>query len=346
VKVMNGNPSPSRTRALAVLAASSVAALGLGLAPGTPASASHADPCSSAYGWPVRPFDTPHPIRGNFADPRTRFGGRKTVATLLEGDGVFSFHQGVDISAPDGAPVYPVASGTVTLANRHRVTVSCGNGRSFQYWHIYPSVRAGRRVEVGRTVLGRIQPMREHVHLTHLENGRAVNPLAPRRLTPYRDTTRPDAIAIEIRRGVTELGHASAVSGRVGLVLEAVDTPALDVPGRWRGFPVTPARVTWKLERGDRILLRGVARDARGSVPRNDRFWETFARGTHQNWPIFAGRKLRHRPGRYLFELVPHALDTRRLRDGRYELVATASDASGNSDVIRLLLTIDNGSDL
>ena len=26
------------------------------------------------YGWPVRPFDVAHPIRGNFGDPRTVFG--------------------------------------------------------------------------------------------------------------------------------------------------------------------------------------------------------------------------------------------------------------------------------
>ena len=40
--------------------------------------------------------------------------------------GSFSFHQGVDISAPDGTAVYPVADGTVMSLNADRVFVSSG----------------------------------------------------------------------------------------------------------------------------------------------------------------------------------------------------------------------------
>jgi murein DD-endopeptidase MepM/ murein hydrolase activator NlpD len=50
-----------------------------------------------AYGWPVKPFNQQHPIRGAFDDPR--LGG--------------SFHFGVDISVRDGTAVYAVAPGTV-----------------------------------------------------------------------------------------------------------------------------------------------------------------------------------------------------------------------------------------
>ena len=67
-----------------------------------------------------------------------------------------------------------------------------------------------------------------------LERGRAVNPLAPGRLTPYRDTTVPRVLAITIVRGV--------------FVAEAIDMPSLPVPGRWHGFPVTPALVSWHTE--------------------------------------------------------------------------------------------------
>jgi len=49
--------------------------------------------------------------------------------------------------------------------------------------------------------------------------------------------------------------------------------------------------------------------------------------------------------GRYPYKLMPKPLDTRRLRNGAYELVVTASDASGNSDVLSLRFTVDNGSD-
>src|SRR5262245_47649691 len=62
--------------------------------------------CTGAYSWPVKPFDRPHPIRGGFGDPRTVFGGALSEETILDGDGTFSFHQGIDISAPDASPVY------------------------------------------------------------------------------------------------------------------------------------------------------------------------------------------------------------------------------------------------
>ena len=41
---------------------------------------------SARYGWPVRPFDRQHPVRGFFGDPR------------IEGR-VRQFHFGVDVSA-------------------------------------------------------------------------------------------------------------------------------------------------------------------------------------------------------------------------------------------------------
>ena len=147
--------------------------------------------CAGAFGWPVRPFDRPHPIRGGFGDPRTVFDLPVSDGAALAGDGSFSFHQGLDISAPDGSPVYAVASGTVTRARGGRVTVDCGNGRAFQYWHVDPVTRVGQQAVAGKTLLGFIQPKREHVHLTQLERGRAVNPLAQNRLTPYRDPTTP-----------------------------------------------------------------------------------------------------------------------------------------------------------
>jgi len=60
---------------------------------------------------------------------------------------------------------------------------------------------------------------------------------------------------------------------------------------------------------------------------------------------VFHGHKAQFVTGRYLYKLMPKPLDTRRLRNGAYELVVTASDASGNSDVLSLRFTVDNGSD-
>jgi Peptidase family M23 len=293
--------------------------------------------CVGPYGWPVKPFDEPHPIRGNFGDPRTVFDGPLSEETLLEGAGTFSFHQGVDISAPDGSPVYSVSSGKVVRARGGRVTVDCGNGRSFQYWHIEATAHVGQKAEAGKTLLGHILPMREHVHLTHLERGRAVNPLAPHRLTPYADRTAPEVVAITATRN----------RDRVVLVADATDMPTLPVPGRWNGFPVTPALVTWRIEdaQGRAVVPDHVARDVRSAAPANDLFWTTFARGTYQNWPVFAGRKQRGMTGRYFFKLTPTPLDTRQLRDGAYELVVTAEDVAGNKDIRRFRFTVQHDAD-
>jgi len=334
----------SSARALAVLATPVVLLSLLGLAVQTTAQAkSSSEGCTGAYRWPVKPFDNAHPVRANFGDPRTRFTGPDTPETLLEGDGTFSFHQGVDISAPDGAPVYTVASGTIVRARGGRVTVDCGNGRSLQYWHVNPVARAGQHAVAGETLLGFVQPKREHVHLTHLERGRAVNPLAPGHLTPYRDATKPRVLGIAVRGVDGEPAQTIAVSGRVSFVAEAVDTPALPVPGRWHGFPVTPARLSWRIERDGRVVVaQRIVRDVARTVPRNDRFWETFARATHQNWPIFDGHKYQFVPGRYLFRLSARPLDTRKLADGDYELVVVAEDTAGNRDERHLSFSVDN----
>jgi hypothetical protein len=307
---------------LAVLVAPLVAAATFSLALDGHAQASSVGTgCAGAYGWPVRPFDGQHPVRANFGDPRTRFAGAESTGALLSGDGTFSFHQGVDISAPDGAPVYAVASGTVTRARGGRVTVDCGNGRTFQYWHIEPAARAGQHAVAGKTLLGFVQQKREHVHLTHLERSRAVNPLARGGLRPYRDTTTPRVLSIA----------SGLVGGRLRFVVSATDAPPLAVPGRWNGFPVTPALVSWRVVREGKVFASGVSRDVRRTVPRNATFWRTFARGTHQNWPIFAGRKLRGRPGTYLFHVAPS-----RLPAGSFTLIVVVADTAGNRDELRL----------
>jgi hypothetical protein len=176
------------------------------------------------------------------------------------------------------------------------------------------------------------QAKREHVHLTHLEDGRAVNPLAPRRLTPYRDRTVPKVLGIAIQRA----------GSRVAFVAEAVDMPSLPVPGRWHGFPITPALVSWRIDSRDGRVVVGtrIARDVRQAVPRNDGFWGTFARGTHQNWPVFDGRKERGMTGRYLFRLSAQSYDTPALHSGMYDLVVTARDTAGNRDVRRFPIDV------
>ena len=338
--------SHTSARAFVVLSMLSFAIALLSLAADCSATTrSLLDGCTGPYGWPVKPFDRPHPVRGNFGDPRTRFAEPRSDQALLEGDGVFSFHQGVDINAPDGTPVYPVASGRVTRARGQRVTVTCGNGRSFQYWHVDPAVHRGQAVEVGKTILGSILPMREHVHLTELREGRAVNPLMPGHLTPYRDTTSPRVLGIAVRdeHGADEL--TGSVHGRVSFLVEAIDTPAMPVQGRWQGgYPVTPALITWRIQGASRVVVpRRVAWDVRSGVPKNEQFWEKYARGTYQNWPVFDSRHFRFERGKYLFKLTVQPFDTRRLADGVHQIVVIAEDTAGNRDIRTLRFVVQNG---
>ena len=71
---------------------------------------------AQAFPWPLKPFHRQHPIGGNFGDPRMTF-----LLTLgqdgLEGPGVFTFHNGIDIHAAPGTPVFPIASGRARLLN-------------------------------------------------------------------------------------------------------------------------------------------------------------------------------------------------------------------------------------
>ncbi len=91
---------------------------------------------ASAYGWPVRPFDKPHPIRGGFGDPRTVFL-LGFLADPWSGPGSFSFHNGIDISAPAMAPVYPVTSGIAHIGVSAEIDVESprpnGTRRTFHY---------------------------------------------------------------------------------------------------------------------------------------------------------------------------------------------------------------------
>jgi len=74
-------------------------------------SVSHRHSVRPSYGWPVKPFDRQHPVRGNLNDPRNGHGDAK------------SFHFGIDVSAPDGTPVYAVEAGQAFIT-RGRMSVA------------------------------------------------------------------------------------------------------------------------------------------------------------------------------------------------------------------------------
>jgi hypothetical protein len=296
----------------------------------------------AAYGYPVKPFDEQHPIRGGFGDPRTVFHAPPTRDGVYHGSGSFSFHEGVDISAPDGTAVYPVSDGSVTNINSERVVVSSGN-RRFEYWHIAATVRLGERVTTDRTILGHILRGSGHVHLTEIDAGRVTDPLLPGHLTPYRDGTKPEVTSIELHSSDEAPAlMPNFVRGTVQLLAEAYDRPWIAVPGSWNDMPITPSLITWHIEtwNGKVEIPESTAWDTRVTIPSNADFWRYYARGTFQNMSVFAPHYSWGQPGCFVFRLG--TLDTRRLRDNVYRLVVTAADVRGNRSSSSIRFSVHN----
>jgi hypothetical protein len=270
----------------------------------------------SGYGWPVKPFHTAHPVRGNFGDPRTVFDGPPTQRTLMSAAGRFQLHFGVDISAPNGTASYPVESGVVTRVTDEEIVVAGSADRSFEYWHLHAAVHVGEHVTAYETVLGRIAKPCGHVHLSELEGGAYVNPLQAGHLTPYRDDTAPQVTGVTTERTGDE----------VELDASAVDFPSVPVPGAWNDLPVTPARVAWRVEsaNGSVLVPEHVAFDVTRRLP-SSQFWSVYARGTHQNMTTFTKFYAYRQPGEYIFRL-----GTIHLAPGAYRVVVTALDIRGN----------------
>jgi len=286
-----------------------------------------------------------HPIRGNFGDPRTIAPGQ-LGSDNPNSEGSFTFHNGVDISAPVGTPVYPVVSGGVRVGSGDEVIVDAADGRTFQYFHIRPSVRTGQHATAYKTVLGRILPEWNHVHLSEIDLFRVYNPVSPGHLTPYRDGTIPVVEKLDFRTEAGQTLDASSLHGTIDVVAKAADTPPVPVPGAWFEFPVTPALVRWQLTgfgRGIVIPWTTIA-DFRTTLPPNRDFWRVYASGTFQNFPVFGHHYFYRVPGRYLFTLTPSDLDTRRLANGRYVVSVRVADVCGNSSLLHELVTVSNTS--
>lgn len=290
------------------------------------------------YHWPIKPFDQQHPVRGYFGDPRTvetesaSFG---VTSPLMRGQ--YHFHDGIDIVAPPGTPVYPVVSGFVDRRlYSDEVSVDTYDGRVFQYYHIGPQVHVGEHVVADRTVLGRILPIWDHVHLTEIDLFRVHNPLDPGHLEPYRDSHPPEVLALRFTDTHGRLVDPEAIRGRVLIAADARDTPALPVAGEWFDLPVTPALVRWEItaKNGRAVVPLRTVVDFRHTEPPDRDFWLVYAPGTYQNFPVFGTHYYQRRPGRYLFNLTPDGLDTRTLPNGTYRLTVIAADVCGNSGTL------------
>jgi hypothetical protein len=296
-----------------------------------------------AYGYPIKPFHRQHPIRANFGDPRT-VSASELGETTPSTKGSFTFHNGVDISATTGQPVYPVVSGIAKVMSSDWVDVWTRDGRIFQYFHLKPSVRNNQAVTVDRTVLGHVLPHVMHVHLTEIDGFTVHNPADPGHLEPYIDHTAPFVDQVSVSTANGQPVDTRHLRGRVLIAASAADTPPIPVPGNWLGFPVTPALVSWRLTSlsGRVVRPERVVADFRRTEPPNRDFWTTYADGTYQNFPTFASHYYLGQAGQYRFDLTPTALNTRALANGQYTLTVDAADVCGNRGSLSETLTIAN----
>lgn len=310
-------------------------------------------PCSQmpnerlTYHYPVKPFLRQHPIRGNFGDPRTLVREGELGADSRRTNGSFTFHNGVDISARAGTAVYPVVSGTARIGYADEVIVATGDGRIFQYFHIKPVIRPGQSVIAYRTVLGRVLREARHVHLTEIDGFRVHNPVDPGHLEPYKDHTVPEVLGLLFEDSAGEGIDPHTLHGHVLIAADAADEPPEAVPTPWLDYPVTPALVAWRLTTlsGATVIPTTTVADFRHTLPPNRQFWHVYAAGTYQNFPVFEHQYFFRQRGRYLFNLTPNGLDTRRLPDGHYILTVQVADVCGNRGQLAEQITIRNPAD-
>jgi hypothetical protein len=282
---------------------------------------------TSAYGWPVRPFDRQHPVRGFFGDPRIG----------LNADGTTSrqFHFGVDVSGPNGTPVYATLTGRVSIHPEHGdvVFIDGSNGVEFSYWHVVPAVRSGDSAIAYKTVVGNVESPWAHVHFSEMRDGRYLNPLRPGAMGPYADPTRPAVTAVELER-TGDAAHVApdAATGTFDIIAEVSDETPLPVAAPWRNMPVMPALVRWRIVEGKRLATNWqTAVDFRETIPAASAFGSVFARWTRQNHP--------HHPGRYRIYLA-HAWNSAQLPAGSYRIEVSACDSRGNTAAVEFPLTL------
>jgi hypothetical protein len=286
-----------------------------------------------AYQWPVKPFHRQHPVRGAFGDPRTLRGSVDVTF-----DNPVSFHDGVDIQARDGTPVYAVEGGFVSFEGRNAVAVGAPFAVPFApvvfgYWHIDAVVRSGQYVQRSQ-LLGYVDSGAGHVHLSERRFGLYVNPLRPGGLAPYADHTYPVIRGLVVYTAATDRElPLDAVTGHADIAVDAYDPPAIRPWGEWSDAVWSPAHITWSglFE----FHSAWMPRSGPGQTVDFDRLpqvalRDVYAPGTVQNGP--------NRAGDDRFWLV-RGLDTSALV-GDHTITVTAADTRGNRTTRSFELTV------
>ena len=274
---------------------------------------------ASAYGWPIKPFYQQHAIRGYFNDPR--LSGPET-----------GFHFGVDISAPDGTPVYAIEPGRVRVRGMAVSVFPKRGGHLLSYWHVIPAVAKNQRVR-RHQLIGHVAPGAEHVHLAEYKDGTYVNPLRLGGLAPYIDDTAPQIPSLTFYAFGSPV-RPEAVSGTVDITTEAFDISPVPIAFPWNQAIMTPSFLRWRIVHGQNTIRPWeTSVDFRTFLLPINLFDFIYAPGTFQNK---AGRR-----GRYEFYLA-HAFDTHRLSNGSYVLQIEALDEQENAGQASFAFTVTN----
>jgi hypothetical protein len=286
---------------------------------------------NAAYGWPIKPFNQQHPVRGQLNDPRMN-------GDTFDSSTSFTFHSGIDIATPDGTAVYAVTPGRVHYLDPSAIAVRrAGVAVVFEYWHIIPVVK-NRALVKRHELLGYVELGRGHVHFAQKENGSYVNPLRRGGLTPYTDTKPPTIKSISYYTGgVSRDLNSAVVSGEIRIIVNAYDTPQLS--SNWPQAVVTPAWIGWQLFDARGLMVEHKHRDF-GRKLYFVKAADIFAPGTLKNG-IKRGLFV---AGNYNYWVGPER-NTTRVEGGAYRLVVTVADVRDNQTTETVYFTVANTAD-
>jgi hypothetical protein len=321
-------------------------------------------------GWPVRPRNRQHPIRGSFLDPRP------------DPERGAIYHDGVDIAVRDdrperGAPpgrthrVFAIEGGPVHFATPRGIRGSVQIGH-FGYGHIDARVLTGETVTPGQHI-GWTCEGDWHLHLSEFvfagDRRIDVNPLRrDGKLHPYADSAEPAIREVRFytpatpawgRRPNTSVARLppagrrldrNRLFGRVDVRVRVSDPQSFigwfeELP--WLAAPHHPFRIAVSIVHAASGRVLGRRDVFRAEQVLGMAAGRHFAPGTEQNLPANGCMRL-HRTvrcdGVYWFRLFPlRYWDTTRLADGRYRLVVRVWDVAGNLARAEVAVRIANG---
>lgn len=293
--------------------------------------------------WPVKPFDGPHQVRGTFGEVRGLVGvaGAKGLVgnalhTFLAGlnpvlaVGRRIIHHGIDIVAPDLTPVYALTDGVAQWGggNNYSRFVRVGD---FEYVHLKDPIKAGARVKAFTTVIGKVFPGQEHVHLSRWSGGRTVNPLGFGGMLNFVDTAPPeihDLIAYCVDGSKVDL---QKINGAVALVVNATDVQSNggNQTGVYKlGYAVKDANGATVVGPYKCVQMDVMLPEEIGDV------LYTTQSTRHKFEPIFWIRLTIKSPS------ADGLLHTGHLPPGAYTVEVTAADISGNTTTRGFPITI------